>query len=215
MRSGQLERRQAIAFIGACLGSGIWGARAFAAVDGNADWGEVRALVRPKILPSYFVDAFPGLVHRPLSPKLVISYSIDRGQSDEYVREASFASWRVAPDTLHAHALSNLEAMTQDLALPIGADSALTISKGDGYDGARLLLPGLRARMLAVIGPRMMAAAPARDLLMVWSLSDAKRHDLVAQVGREWRARPHALSAEIFMVTAGGLDVADPQALRQ
>ncbi len=176
------------------------------------DWDQAAPLLRPKLLPAYFADAYPGLVRLPFSAKLVVAYAIDRGKTDEYIEQPMLKPWGVASDALHGRALANLEDMSSELPTagtpPPTDGGALFVAKGDGYDAARLLLPKLRGRLLAQLGPEAFAAVPARDLLMMWPVNDAKQRDLVGQVAKENANRPHPLSTEIFKVTADAVRVA-------
>ena len=119
---------------------------------------------------------------------------------------------------LHDAALANLETMSKDLAVyaprPEGATGGVAvIDTGDGYDAARILLPGLRGRLVAALGPTVMAGVPGRDLFVAWSAGLANRREFETKVRDMAGRMPHPVTDQIFVIDAGGIRLAMPSEL--
>lgn len=188
-------------------------ARMQAAEAQARDWTKARTMLRPKLFPAATVRRAPQLVTRPLAEGVAIGYAIDLGDKDLYVDQDKFAAWCRSVSAVHEAALSNLETMSKDQGVypprPEGAVGALAVfDTNDGYDAARILLPGLRGRLIDALGPKLMAGVPARDCFLAWSAGLPKQRDFEAEV-RDLAARmPHPVSDRIFVIERSGLRLA-------
>ena len=186
-------------------------AKADAIAAASSDWSKAQTLLRPKLIKALpiMVDR---LIVRPFADDLVVSYVIDLGDTDLYVSKERFADWKVTEEDAHAHAVANLEAMSSGIAAAPRKDdkgAILNLRMSDGYDASRLILPGLRGRLLDSLGSPFYAGVPARDLLMVWSKGDAKFQSTMADIVRDDAATmDHPVSVKVFVVDRDGVRLA-------
>ena len=186
-------------------------AKADAIAEASGDWEKARTLLRPKLIKALpiMVDR---LIARPFVDDLVVSYVIDLGDKDLYVSKDRFAEWRVTRDEVHANAVANLEKMSSGIAADPRRDdkgAILNLRFSDGYDASRLVLPGLRSRLLAEFGSPFYAGVPARDLLIVWSKGEDKFQKDMAEIVRDDAATmDHPVSVKVFAVDEQGVRLA-------
>ena len=89
-----------------------------------------------------------------------------------FVRTDDLKTWGVGEDELSWNAIKNLESFTGKLPIcEFGGESggkAVAINANDGYDAARILLPGLHERLNGLLGESFLVAVPCRDLLVAF-----------------------------------------------
>lgn len=118
--------------------------------------------VHPVLRGAEFVQKATGSLSKQLSPGLQLFYVVDDPELVRYVPGNLSAKAGLGPEDIHQRAMANLGARSVELkrvridgaaVLPTGSSSPLVaIWEGDGYDGARLLLPEVRAQVLRALG---------------------------------------------------------------
>ena len=93
----------------------------------------------------------------------------------------------------------------QDPTLP---GKFLTISAGDGYDAARLVLPEVRAELGKQLGYPFFAAVPNRDFCVAWSQDYAFADRFAAKAAQDFATRGHPISLQVFRVEADRIELA-------
>lgn len=176
---------------------------------------QAKPRLRLQIAPSDYVDNIAvklkkKLVHRPLSPYIIVAYAIDAPDSLSYVTEDQLEMWKIDVDTLHALARANLDAAAADTLIApktssSGPGNYVTVSSPDGYAAAHALSPAFMARLHAALGSNIVVAVPNRDFLVAWSRDFTNRAEFARLVARDYGQRPHPLSPELFVATEAGL----------
>jgi hypothetical protein len=168
-------------------------------------WSDAEPRLRLQLFPSSLRTQAPRpLVTYPFAFGVEIGVVVDLPDNYVYVREEDVARWNIVLDELYDRALRNLNEASRGLSLE-GTDAperSLIVATGDGYDAARLLLPGLRAFAVARLGEPCCAAIPNRDFLFFWSTTNsAAFHQRIRkQIRSDVESQPHALTSQIFSV---------------
>ena len=134
-------------------------------------WDKARSLLRPQLVPAEYLKKVHG-PHTPLCDGVVEAYVIDSDASYQIVTNEDLARWKVSPKAIEEAAVSNLEASSSGMKLSSqdGEDPFIIVALGDGYDAARILLPGFRRYAAQRLGEPFLAGIPNRDFLIAWSL---------------------------------------------
>ena len=195
-RHGEIEPRDAVEEIKAALK--LPGAAIEAA-------GPFPRLARPEAL-----DAATHRLPCPFDPDLVVFFvrELPTGHLPISVAELR-AGWSGAAEGLLDESLANLSQRSAALSPSRqGEGVALNIgfASGDGFDAARLLLPGLAEALGAQLPGRAHFGIPSRDLLM--GVGDADP-DFLSDAGEHLRARhasagAEALSPRWYVLDAAG-----------
>lgn len=122
---------------------------------------ELLAKVRPVLRPSDFDEKAKGALWLELSDELKIFYVVDDPELIRYVPEGLARRAGIPAALLHELALTHLAKDEVELRrvrvdegdiVPASADAPfVALLNGDGYDGARLLLPAVREKLLAAL----------------------------------------------------------------
>jgi hypothetical protein len=121
--------------------------------------------------------------------------------------------WGVGPDQVHDAAMANLAKWSLDAAWTHevnGGRRVLWSDLGEGMDAARILLPEVRARLAADLGPahRILVGVPERDLLVAARLADGDDEfaSLFADyVADRARAADEPIDSRVFELVDGEL----------
>ncbi len=102
---------------------------------------------------------------------LAVAYALPASGFDVIVNGEHLVAWNVEPGAVHAAALANLAAWSGGAGWSdeVSGDRRLVSSDtGSGLDAARILLPEVRAHLLAELGGagRVLVGLPDRHLLM-------------------------------------------------
>ena len=149
------------------------------------------------------------LATRPFSPKARIAYVADSPLTMAYVSKNTLEKWSVDEEAVHAAAIENLDAISRDVAIEphaahSGSGLVVFIQDKDGYAAARLLAPKFMARMGETLGPEHYVGAPARDLLIAWSVDFSDKPAIAALVAK-YAAGAYAVTNELFVWSADGV----------
>jgi hypothetical protein len=142
----------------------------------------------------------------PVSPRLdrVLVHVSGDGGLIRWVAHAHLDAVGLTQASADEHAWANLDKAMGAAQVTTGeiAGAAVAMLATDLPSKASLLLaPALRAKMEGVIGWPVLAVAPDRDFVYLWS---ASRRDLITGMGgvvcREHARAPYPLSTEIFQI---------------
>ncbi len=147
------------------------------------------------------------IVYRIFLADLIITYAIlDRGRLS-YITELQLDRWEVSEYTLHAQAIANLQARSQQLNYHVAGSDDETIiifNHDDGLDAARLLLPGLLEEVTRALPGNAVIGIPNRDFMVILSDSDPDRVSAVAlQIAQDMRQHDHGVSDRLFTLMDG------------
>lgn len=185
-----------------------------AAREADQIWGDfsrAKPLLRPRLWPRTGV-ALETLARRPFVADLYSVYVVDQPTTATFITQDRLAAWGVDVDTLHKHALTNLEEATRNIPIAAfgGKDDKnewAMVAANDSYDAARILLPSVRRNIASILGPVALAAVPRRDIFIAWTKGHSPRpEDLARLAGDAWAAPP--LSGAILRLANGEVRVA-------
>ena len=167
-------------------------------------WSEAEALLRPQFMPVEYPQGIP-LVSFPFSSRVAVALVVDAQDGYSYVRLEDAAAWRKAPDELYAVAVANLDSQSAgvEMITSEGPERFIGIEAKDGYDAARLLLPGIRRHVSDSLGSPCLAAIPNRDFLFFWSQGNTPRFQSFVRekVDRDFAEQPYPLTPQFISVT--------------
>lgn len=167
-------------------------------------WAQARGMVRPQLAPRNYTEKIP-LVHEALDEYIVSAYVIDSDAGYQYVLEDDLKKWKIGVPELRAAANENLEAASREMAMQAsnGQEKFIAVQVLDGYDAARILMPGLRKFLAEQLGSPFYAALSNRDFLVVWSgqNSQAFKEFAANKARKDFQTQPYSLSPNVFRVT--------------
>lgn len=171
---------------------------------------EIRDRLFPQIMPSDFTGiASIQLVSFPFASGIRVGIVADFPHTYMYLRQSELERWKVTPDEIHEMAVSNLNRASRNLEIQGVTDevnSYLAVTCGDGYDAARILVPGLQSLFASQLGETFRFAIPNRDFLICWGINcDNEFHASVSkQVAQDYKEQPYPLSPSVFVRNSEG-----------
>lgn len=170
------------------------------------DWDEAVERIFPRLISERFVRSLPAeqaLYLEPLGADVYVALQLRYDTRARFIPRAEIDSWGVGHEAAKERALSNLSACSDALRVEPAADCILRVRRGDGLDGARLLLRDLETRLPRIDRPHVwLAAAPHRDELLIAPSHAGER--LVALSKDAADRAPHPISPALFAITAHG-----------
>jgi hypothetical protein len=154
------------------------------------DWAAASKLIRPALRPMGTAGtdgrdlrlpaahAGPGKPIMKAGPAgLPIVYVLPGAGFDVVVGVEHLLAWGVGPDQVHAAAISNLRAWSDEAGWvdeSSGHRRVCWSDLGEGGDAARILLPQVRDHLVSALGPgrRILVGLPERDLLIAVGLAE-------------------------------------------
>jgi hypothetical protein len=168
-------------------------------------WSIIEPRLRPQIMPVEFIDQAP-IVHLPLGDDVLIGIVLDSDAGYSYVRADDAALWGRTAAELFETAIANLSEASKQLPMAMFPEPnlAIVIETKDGYDAARLLLPGIREFAAEKLGEPFFAGIPNRDFLIMWSrdASDEFQTFCRQKIGEDFGEQDHPLSPRILVARA-------------
>jgi hypothetical protein len=173
-------------------------------------WGVVKDRLRPQFMPARFAEQAP-LVHLAVGQAasdadILIGIVLDSEAGYSYVRQEDAALWGRTSEELLEAAIENLNDASRQLPMAMFPEPnlAIVIETKDGYDAARLLLPGIRRFAAEKLGEPFYAGIPNRDFLIMWSQeADADFQKFCRErIGQDFGEQDHPLSPRILVATA-------------
>ncbi|HEX7706452.1 MAG TPA: DUF1444 family protein [Thermoanaerobaculia bacterium] len=170
-------------------------------------WSEVRPRLRPQFMPAEYLEQAPApLLFFPLNEDVAIGVVVDQSNTYAYVRAEDAELWGVPADAVFEMAIENLNAASADIPMHSGSDPDrfIAIEAGDGYDAARLLIPGLRAFIADHLGSPFFAGIPNRDFLICWARDASQEFQDFARekIAADNAEQPYSLTAEVLIATS-------------
>jgi hypothetical protein len=106
--------------------------------------------------------------------------------------------------------VANLEAPSKDATIEpkgpaTGVGHCVAIAIKDGHGATRLLLPGIRARLMAALGDFVYVGIPDRDFLVAWSRDYSYYEQFIEQIAQDFQRRPYPVTGALFVVTPAGV----------
>jgi hypothetical protein len=149
---------------------------------------------------------------------LIVAYVIPGPGFSVFAGVEHLLSWAVNPDEMHAAAMANLAAWSASAAWVAEGDGPRRIlfsETGQGMDAARILLPEVRAHLVAELGgeARVLIGLPDRDLLVAASVTEGDEEFatlLAVYVAERWGQADDPISEHLFELVDGELAVFRP-----
>jgi uncharacterized protein YtpQ (UPF0354 family) len=157
--------------------------------------------------PGLELDAKNGPVLVPFVGSLLVSYVIDEGRHFRLVTEGEREAQGLSHVDLRRAALANLERKIQATGVrfvPYGR--ILAVLFGGNLEATLLLREELVAHARSRLGPELLAAAPARDVLALSSPDGAD--ELRAVISRVWPGARYPLTQDLYQHTERGWSTA-------
>ncbi len=147
------------------------------------------------------------LVSRPFADNLVVVYVADAPAAMRYITEADLRAQGWTPKQLDEVAVENLRervAKTPFSQANQGMQTAIISATGDGYDAARILVPGLHDLLAQRLWGRLLFGIPTRDILVAIGDGDAEYvKQVAARVRNDYDSRPFPLSPHLYTMHQG------------
>ncbi len=173
------------------------------------EWPASKPDLRPQLVPAEYGEQVPILAF-PFNADVVATVVIDLPHGYSLVRPEDADRWGVTPGELFAAATENLNTASANVRAQAiqGPNRCIGIQEMDGYDAARILVPGFRHFLGTHLSFPFFAAVPNRDFLIAWA-DDCEPgfHEFAKQkVVKDFGERPYPLSAGIVRVREDGIE---------
>ncbi|MFN3649818.1 MAG: DUF1444 family protein [Armatimonadota bacterium] len=180
------------------------------------------AAVRGRLLPMLKSHDWVREIRRELplvsvefAPGLLLCFAIDSPTRLAYATETILDEWGVPLERVQEVAVDNLAERSGELPVTVlpardGGTIAMVVNTQDGYDAARLVLPGLRDSFAAELGDEYLVGLPNRDFLIAFSERDPEVcASIIRQVKQDFQRMNHPLTPYIFRVRDDVLERTD------
>lgn len=169
---------------------------------------QARDRLLPQIMPSAIADD-TNQVRIAVGGGLFTGIVADEDRAYMYLRKEALEGWGVSKEDVYKIALENLDSRSKGLKLQQfkrGDTSFVAVGAGDGYDAARIMLPGLKKLLGEKLGFPFNFGVPNRDFLICWSGADdeASRQYVNGRLKEDFQQQPHPISPSVFQVAADG-----------
>jgi hypothetical protein len=143
------------------------------------------------------------LFQEPLNDALTVHYAEDAPKRLRYLTEADLAAWTTRPEALRVLAQANLRRDLTDIQVRRGNGLAM-LTAGGTFEASLLLLDFLWTEEQIGLPEPWVVAVPARDLLLVTSLSTPAMVERLRDIAqRAHRESAYALTPELFVRREG------------
>lgn len=143
------------------------------------------------------------LFQEPLNDALTVHYAEDAPERLRYLTEADLAAWTTRPEALRVLALANLRRVLSDVEVRRGNGLAM-VTAGGNFEASLLLLDSLWTEAQIGLPEPWVVAVPARDLLLVTSLSTPAMVERLRGIAQKaHRESAYALTPELFVRREG------------
>ena len=192
-----------------------WAVELIRASEGHPDedgpFEGVKERIMPMILPSQFCDdAYETVISEPLIEGLRVAYAIDSDRTISYISRKLFDTWNLTMEDLHDTAIENLTKASEEMHANVAQDeegriSLIILSRRDGYDASRILLPTLHDRLCEHLGSPFIAGIPHRDILLCFRGDKETVDRLWPQISEDYQKMPHQVTDQLLLVTPDGV----------
>ena len=184
--------------------------------DGLADtsFADVRDDLMPLLKGRFELRTYDfGPAQTPFPGRLVVVYAVDGNDAFTIVRPHDVTRWGTTVAEVHDLALDNLLARTNEdeplLCEPAGGQKLCGWASSDGYDAARMLVPGLRDQIVEELGGPAAYAVPMENVFIALALDvlDNRRTEEAfrSKLQRDFQTSDDPLSPEVFVERGGEL----------
>lgn len=184
--------------------------------DGLADttFADVRGDLMPLLKGRFELRTYDfGPAQTPFPGRLAVVYAVDANGAFTIVRPRDVTRWGTTVAEVHDLALGNLLAQTNEdeplLCEPLGGQKLCGWASSDGYDAARMLVPGLRDQIVEELGGRAAYAVPMENVFVALALEvlENQRTDEAFRIKlqRDFQTSDDPLSPDVFVERAGEL----------
>lgn len=170
-----------------------------------------RAQLFPRLVGRAFVSTLPrpeDLHLRQLGPDVWETLVLRFKERARFVRQLEVETWAAdggAPRTQALHNLARSSERARFLAHDTAHGPLVVAQSRDGLDAARLLLPGLHDVLSPALGKQFLVSTPHRDTLLAAPLDPPRLvAELRARTDSALRSAPHAISGQLWLVSAPG-----------
>lgn len=171
---------------------------------------DLRDQLRLQVMPAGYLKAAPvPIIVFPFATGIAIGIVADFPQTYAYIRQTDLKRWNVSAEELYELALENLESISKGIDISLienDADTFLAINTGDGYDAARILIPGLQDYLASHLGETFRFGIPNRDFLICWRLDSSPElhRQFAAKLAEDHSEQPYPLSPSVFARNSEG-----------
>jgi hypothetical protein len=173
-----------------------------------SSFDKARDRLLPQIMPAA-IAADTNQIRFPFAGGLLTGIVADQDRAYMYLTRDTLDRWGTPKEDIYRIAIENLEARTKGLKLQQfkrGDTSFIAIGAGDGYDAARIMLPGLKKLLGEKLGFPFNFGVPNRDFLICWSASadEGSRQFVKGKLKEDFQHQPYPISLSVFQVAADG-----------
>lgn len=140
------------------------------------------------------------LLTEPFNSELMIVYAEDRPSSIRYLMTGDAVGDR---GKLHNLALANLNRLLPKIEMRPGPDGIFLISAGGEYEPSLLLAEGIWSSGQIKVDGEIVAAAPAKGLLLVTGSHNRAGITGLRAIAAEFAAKPYGLTSALFVYRGG------------
>jgi len=173
----------------------------------------VRELDEREILPERRATSIASqVVASPWLADLVICYGVRSRHAFRLINRNDLDRWQISADSLHVTALDNLinveEAQFVCVPAPGGKGGFGMFRTKQVAASSYLLHPQLYQRVAPRLGNQLLAAIPARDVLVVFSEGTVPRRAIEETVRGDYECSEHPITERLFRLTPDGVTLA-------
>ncbi len=157
------------------------------------------------------ISASESLAWQDFCGELTVCFVYDDGASGcmRFVCDDDLELWGIGVDEVRARALDNLANATTESGMYELAvtrfGKAAVINANDGYDAARILLPGLHKSLRGHLGKSFFVAVPCRDLLVAFERKTRLLDLMKERIEEDANLGAYGLTDALFVCDAAGI----------
>jgi uncharacterized protein YtpQ (UPF0354 family) len=167
---------------------------------------------RDRILPQIMAPSIAAdkeQVRLPFAGDLFIGLVVDDEQAYMYLTEDALKKWGKTENEVYEIALRNLDSRSKGMEIKTFTNAGtmfMAVGVADGYDAARILLPGLKKMAAQRLGGPFCFGIPNREFLICWpQAASATVQEMAAtRIAADFKTQPYPLSPSVFCVSENG-----------
>jgi uncharacterized protein YtpQ (UPF0354 family) len=175
----------------------------------NLRFEAAQSRLKPQLMPLEYTRQAP-VISFPFGQTLAVGIVLDDNEGYSFVRTEDAERWQESHAELLKIALTNLDEASRGKTKMEFHDKEETkwvgIEMKDGFDAARILLPGLQKFLATRMGSPFRFAVPNRDFLICWntSASPSFTDSTTSKIRKDFKSVPYPLSPNVFELGADG-----------
>jgi hypothetical protein len=168
---------------------------------------------RPKLMPQLMPPEYTlqaPVISFPFGQTLAVGIVLDDDEGYSYVRTEDADRWQKSHAELLDIAIANLDEAVRGKTKMECFDNEeakwVGIEMKDGFDAARILIPGFQKFLATRLGSPFRFALPNRDFLICWNTgASASFTDFTtSKIKKDFESQPYPLSPYVFELGADG-----------